>query len=70
MAKPDDTRGGRRDWAPLPTSEFQASAFVAVGDDMPKEPFVPDDSRPGPGEQPGKRNRNQTKSRSSKGGET
>ena len=69
MAKPDDQPRGR-EYRPLPHSEFQRSAYEAVGDDLPREPTVVDDSQPGPGDQPGKRNRNQTKSRSSKGGET
>ena len=68
MAKADDTRGRRPEWAPLPTSEFQTSPFVAVGDDLPREePFVADESRPGPGDHPPEK-RNKAP-RSSKGGD-
>jgi hypothetical protein len=49
MAKPEPARS-RFDWAPLDTAPDQPDATKAVGDDLPKEPAVRDDSRPAPGE--------------------
>lgn len=69
MAKTDKRGRGE----PMPTSPWQRSAGEAVGDDLPKQGAVQDPSVPAPGDQaepPGPpAKRDQTKSRSSKGGE-